>query len=232
MINSLGPIYQASTWILPVLLAITMHEVAHGFVAWHLGDDTAYKMKRVSCNPLRHIDPMGTVILPTLLIILGAPFLFGWARPVPVAFHRLRSPRSGMILVALAGPTINFCLAIIAALLVHGIIHMPDDSQAWALFNVQHTIQLNIMLTLFNMIPLPPLDGGRVVIGLLPQRLSKHIARFEKHGMLLLLILLFIVPTVGHQFGENWNLLAWLLGSPATILYDLILRGTGLESLI
>ena len=210
------------------MLSVTFHEAAHGLIAWRLGDDTAYRMGRLSFNPLRHVDFVGTVFLPAVLVLLQAPFLFGWAKPVPVFPHRLRSPRWGMISVALAGPTANIFLAVLAALLVHIIVHIPTGVQAWTLFNIQHAIQLNIMLALFNMIPIPPLDGGIVIANLLPRFLTNYILLREKYGILLLLTILLIVPTIGHRMGADWNLLTWLLGPLATFLHQLILQSAGL----
>ncbi|VBB68584.1 FIG004556: membrane metalloprotease [invertebrate metagenome] len=231
MIEMLPPwVYHTSTWILPVLCAVTLHEAAHGFVAWRLGDDTAYRMGRISLNPLRHIDLVGTVLLPALLIMLRAPFLFGWAKPIPVVSHRLRHPRWGVICVAIAGPTANLLLAVLAALLAHAAVHAPASGRAWLLFNIQHAIQLNVMLALFNMIPVPPLDGGLVMVRLLPRILARRLTWLEKHGTMLLLAILLIIPTIGYQIGTDWNLLTWLLGAPATLLYELVLRSAGLVS--
>ena len=219
-------IYNPSTWILPILLSVPLHEAAHGFIAWRLGDDTAYRMGRLSFNPLRHV--VGTAILPALLILLQAPFLFGWAKPVPVVPHRLRFPRLGMICVAIAGPITNILLAITAALLVHVAVHMPVGGQAWILFNIQHAIQLNVMLALFNMIPIPPLDGGLVMANLLPRFLTHYILVRAQYGIIILLICLFVIPALGKEIGADWNLLTWLLGPLATLLHQLILQSAGL----
>ena len=139
--------YTISTWILPILLAITLHEAAHGIIAWSYGDDTAYKLGRVTLNPLKHVDP----------------FVFGYAKPVPVAFHRLRKPRRDMIYVAAAGPMANFILAILSALLFHLAALMPDVAVGWWQDTLKNSIVLNLILAVLNLLPLPPLDGGRVV---------------------------------------------------------------------
>jgi hypothetical protein len=149
-------IYLASTWVIPVLLAITLHEAAHGFVAHHFGDDTAWQLGRVSLNPLRHIDPFGTLVLPALLILSHAPFLFGYAKAVPVKFAQLRNPRRDMIWVAAAGPGMNLALAIAAALLLHAVPLLPAGIDQWFLRNLVNSININVVLTVFNLIPIPP----------------------------------------------------------------------------
>ena len=143
---------------LPVILAITLHEAAHGFVAWKLGDDTAYQLGRVTFNPLKHVDPVGTVILPTVMFF-SAHFLFGWAKPVPVNFYRLRNPRRDMVWVALAGPGVNIVLALVSDALFHVVPLLSPLVQDWVGNALMVSVQINVVLALFNMIPLPPLDG-------------------------------------------------------------------------
>src|SRR5258708_27249009 len=189
-------IYLASIWVVPVLVAITFHEAAHGFVAHQLGDDTAWRQGRVSFNPLRHIDPFGTIILPALFVLMHAPFLFGFAKPVPVNFRALRNPRRDMVWVAAAGPAMNLALATLAGLLFHPAGYLPAGAADWAAENLGNALELHVLLAVFNMLPLPPLDGGRVAVGLLPLRLAVPLARLERYGMPLLIALLIILPTI------------------------------------
>ncbi len=212
-----------------MLLAITLHEAAHGFVAHRLGDDTAWLLGRVSLNPFKHIDPFGTVLLPALLLFLHSPFLFGYAKPVPVKFRALRHPRHDMVLVAAAGPGTQYCPGgSRRRSSIHIVVCMPEDVDQWMLANLKNAIVINVVLALFNMIPLPPLDGGRVAVGLLPDALARPLARLERHGMLILVGLLFILPMIGTQFGVNLDLVGWLLGAPVNWVIGIILRFTGL----
>ena len=217
-------IYTASTWVVPVVLAITLHEAAHGFVAHWFGDDTAWRLGRVSLNPLKHVDPFGTIVLPGMLLLMRAPFLFGYAKPVPVNFGALGRPRRDMVWVAAAGPAVNLLLATAAALMVHLVGFLPPGGQEWFLRNLQNAILINVMLAVFNMIPLPPLDGGRVAVGLLPPRLAVPFARLERHGMLIIIGLLFVLPIVGAQLGMNLDILGSLLGRAVDAVIGVILK--------
>lgn len=219
--------YSASIWVLPVVFAITLHEAAHGFVAYRLGDDTAWRAGRVTANPLRHIDPVGTILLPALLILMRSPFLFGYAKPVPVNFWRLNNPKRDMIWVAIAGPATNIGLAFISGLLGHVLPFLPGGVDSWVASNLENSIAINVVLALFNMIPLPPLDGGRVAVGLLPRPLAAPLARSERYGMLILIFLLFVLPYLGAQFHRDFNVVAYVIAGPADFLYRLILTGTG-----
>ena len=220
-------IYEASTWVLPVIFAVTLHEAAHGFVAYRFGDDTAWQAGRVTANPLKHIDPFGTVILPAMLILLRSPFLFGYAKPVPVNFRRLDRPRRDMVWVALAGPGTNVLLAIVSGFLIYSLPMFPTSAAGWLKLNLENSIVINVVLCVFNMLPLPPLDGGRVAVGLLPEALALPLARLERYGMLILLLFLFLLPFVGQQTGLNLNMLAWVIGVPAEALYNFIVMITG-----
>jgi Zn-dependent protease len=161
-------IVSASTWVVPILIAITFHEAAHAYAAWKLGDDTAFRLGRVTFNPLKHVDPFGTLLLPAVLFLTKAPFLFGWAKPVPVQFGRLTNPRRDMAIVALAGPLTNVILAFASALLFHLVWLVPEPAAPWLVQALSQSILLNLVLAIFNMIPVPPLDGSRIVLSLLP----------------------------------------------------------------
>src|SRR4051794_8019214 len=169
---------EATTWILPIIFAVTFHEAAHGFVANRLGDDTAKREGRVTFNPLKHIDPFGTVLLPAVLFI-SSGFLFGYAKPVPVNFGRLNHPRRDTVLVALAGPRTNVLPAIVSSLLFYTVGLAPASSAKWLARTLINSLQINAVLFVFNMLPSPPLDGGRVAVGLLPRPLALPLARLE-----------------------------------------------------
>ncbi len=221
-------IYTATTWILPVLLAITLHEAAHGYAADRLGDDTARRAGRISLNPLRHVDAFGTILLPALLLLTRAPFLFGYAKPVPVSFWRLNHPRRDMVLVAAAGPGMNLLLALGAAFLYHGVEWLPARVAPWAAENLRNALLINVVLAVFNMLPLPPLDGGRVAVGLLPDALARPLARLEPIGIFLVIGALFLLPGLGDMIGVDLNIFQWLVAVPAQWLLNLIATVAGI----
>ncbi len=187
-------------YAVPLLLAVVSHEVAHGWVAEKLGDPTARLLGRISLNPLVHIDVIGTVILPLVLLVTHAPFLFGWAKPVPVQFHRLRGGRKAMAWVALAGPLTNLMLAAVSALVYRLVVWLFGMGAGWGVLGLllhplyhmaRFSVVFNLVLMAVNLFPVPPLDGGRVLVGLLPQRLAAPVARVERYGMVI--VLLFMV---------------------------------------
>lgn len=191
--NSVNIIQIITIWALPVIFAITLHEAAHGYVARHFGDMTAYEAGRISLNPLRHIDPMGTVVVPLVTLLLTVSFggiLFGWAKPVPVNFGRLRRPKQDMLWVAAAGPGINFIMALFWAIMIKIAPALPGNFATPLMMMGAAGIQINVVLMVLNLLPLPPLDGGRIAVSLLPSRAAMRFSRIEPYGIVILLILL------------------------------------------
>ena len=204
-------LYKISIWAIPVLFAITLHEVAHGWMARYFGDRTAEMLGRLSLNPLRHIDPIGTVLVPGLLLAVGGP-LFGWAKPVPVATSVLRNPRRAMVLVALAGPAANLFMAAVWCAVLGGIARVNGNEtlDGWIALMAQAGIFINVVLAVFNLLPIPPLDGGRVLAGLLPPHLSARLEKVEPVGLFIVLGL------------SAFGLLGWLFNPAYRIIGRII----------
>lgn len=220
--------YTISVWAAPILVAITFHEAAHGWVAWRLGDDTAYQQGRVTFNPFKHVDPFGTILVPALLLLAsGGRIMFGAAKPVPINFGRLGNPRRDMVFVAAAGPVTNLGLAILSAGALHLVPLLGEDIREWVSLNLINFIWFNLLLFLFNMLPLPPLDGGRIAVAILPLPLSNRLASLERIGIMIILFALFVPPLVGGGIGIDLNLFGWLIAEPAQALMGLILTTLG-----
>ncbi len=225
-----GFLIQIAIAAIPVIFAITLHEAAHGYAALALGDDTARSMGRLSLNPLRHVDRVGTLLLPgalmlgQLLTIGRVVFLFGWAKPVPVSAWRFADPRRGMALVAAAGPAMNFFLAWVAALLMHGSALLADPAGEVVDTMLQTFILANLVLGLFNLLPIPPLDGGRIMVGILPLRLAEAWARLERAGIVIVLLLAFLVPRLLAEFGIQFDPIGNALNTGLPWAFDLVYR--------
>lgn len=199
----LNVIQKICVYALPILFAITVHEAAHGYVAKYFGDLTADRMGRISLNPLKHIDPFGTILLPALTVMLGG-ILFGWAKPVPVNFANLRNPKKDMLWVAAAGPAANFVMAIFWALMIKLSINMPETIAYPLALMGNAGVTINVVLMVLNLLPLPPLDGGRIAVSLLPHDLARPFAETERYGFIILIVLLFtgllgkiLMPVIG-----------------------------------
>ena len=207
------------------VLAITLHEAAHGYAALAMGDDTAKRAGRLSLNPLVHVDRMGTVVVPLVLLVsqmltIGrVAFMFGWAKPVPVAAWRFKNPRRAMMVVAAAGPAANFFLAWLAAMALIGVVTEPFDAERAVPVFLMQFVQFNLVLGLFNLLPIPPLDGGRVAVGLLPEALAAQWAKLERYGIFVVILLVFVIPEMSRDFGWGFDpvgsalntLLPWLM---------------------
>ena len=203
-------------YALPVIFAITLHEAAHGYVAKHYGDLTAYAQGRVTLNPLRHIDPLGTIIVPLLLLAVGSHYIFGWAKPVPVNFANLRRPKRDMLWVAAAGPGANLLMAFLWALVIKFGLAMPESDLAEPMILMGKAgILINAILLVLNLLPLPPLDGGRIAVSLLPRRIAYRFSQIEPYGFIILLILLFtgvLGAVIGPFIIITIRMVTWFVG--------------------
>lgn len=219
--------YMASIWALPILFAIAFHEAAHAYAAYWLGDDLAHRNGRTSLNPLKHIDPFGTILLPALLLITNAGFLIGYAKPVPVFFARLRPERLGGALVAAAGPGANILLALISAILLYIAPALPEPLSPWMLANLENSLRVNALLAAFNLLPVPPLDGGRILMAALPRPLAARFSGLERTGFFIVIGLALIAPMIAREFGVDFNPVRdWAVGG-ARIILEFVLSVTG-----
>ncbi len=228
MDDALDFLYIASVWVIPVIIAITFHEAAHGWVADRLGDDTARRLGRVTFNPIRHVDRFGTIVLPGLLLLF-APFVFGYAKPVPVNFARLRNPKRDMIWVALAGPGMNIGLALVSTWLLRFVHLLPAPVVEWTALMLGASLLINVILAVFNMLPIPPLDGGRVAVGLLPHRLAVPLSRLERWGIFIVIGAVLVLPMAGDSLGIDLHVFYWVVWLPSTYVIMGITSITGVE---
>jgi Zn-dependent protease len=212
-------LFAAATWIIPLILAIVFHEVAHGWTARALGDPTASQLGRLSLNPIKHVDPFGTIILPGMLALAKGP-VFGWAKPVPVVKARLRNPRRDMMIVAAAGPGSNLVLAAVGALILGLLVRAglagEGGASVFAVANLLNFIQINVFLALFNLLPIPPFDGGHIVEGLLPRKLVPGFAALHRPALLIAILLIVVLPWIS----PSLNVVGPLIGPPVNALID------------
>ncbi|HXJ01020.1 MAG TPA: site-2 protease family protein [Micropepsaceae bacterium] len=218
---------QIILYAIPVILAVTFHEAAHGFVALYFGDETAKNQGRVTLNPIKHVDLFGTIILPLLLIVSNAGFIFGYAKPVPVNFAQLRNPRWDMLWVAAAGPAMNMLLALVSALSLYGAGLLDGEVAALVGNVLLFSIQLNVMLAIFNMLPLPPLDGSKVIAAFLPMSVMRPYLAFGRYGMTVLLLLLIVLPLLSARTGFGLDIFGVLVQRPAEVVMALLLTLVG-----
>ncbi len=216
--------------LVAAILAITLHEMAHGWCALALGDDTARKAGRLTVNPIAHVDPFGTIVLPGILAIgqlltIGRiGFMFGWAKPVPVAAWKFRNPRRGMMIVAAAGPAMNFLLAWLMAVVIRLLPPLSPAVDQIVILFAESFILYNLVLGLFNLLPVPPLDGGRIVVGLLPEQAAKSWAKLERFGIILVLLVVFLLPrAMSDIFGVHFDPVGAVLNTALPRVFDFVL---------
>ncbi len=214
-------LFDISVWIIPVMSAIILHEVAHGWSALYFGDNTAKRMERLTLNPLVHIDQIGTIFLPALLVFIKSPVVFGYAKPVPVDFSSLSPLRFGTICVALAGPFTNLLLAILAGLLLHIEYWVKPEQAPWVFQNISNMLVINCVLMVFNLMPIPPLDGGRVIAALLTKAPQTWFAKWDRLGMVLVMSLLFLPSFFGY------NIVPIIIGVPTLWILEQVVWLTG-----
>lgn len=202
------------SWVIPILVGVVFHEVAHGYVAYKLGDDTAKMEGRLSLNPVKHFDLLGTFVFPALLLITNAGFMFGWAKPVPVSYRKLLNPKRDMIFVAAAGPLANIIITIISLIFLRYYSFNPTSLfDVFLSYVIVNMVILNMILAIFNLMPFPPLDGSKILMGILPTKWAVEYAKLEKFGLHIIIGLLVIVPYIGQKFGMNWDILGGLVTS-------------------